>query len=184
MIPILWRYTTVRVRPSFRLPFTCEACHLVTAATVWVEASGSTTSVFIRPSEQVAASRAHAAAWTAAQRWFALTPCPRCGGPCSALAVFYADWDKQNRARKQLRFRLSVAILALTLAVAGGCAAHMRAQLGGAHGLEEGLRAAPIWLILGSIATVVVFLSMSTVRAPSRLAYVPPNVVFDPPPGS
>src|SRR5437868_5083043 len=100
-IPIVRRTVTVRVRESFRFPYQCDFCRLVTAATAWAEGIGSATMAYMAPDENAARYRAHQTAYATASSAFMQCPCPRCGSHSAVQRNMVTAWEQRAASRKQ-----------------------------------------------------------------------------------
>ena len=181
-IPIVRRTVTVRVRESFRFPYQCDFCRLVTAATAWAEGVGSATMAYLAPDQNAARYRARQMAYATAQQSFAQCPCPRCGSHSAMQRSRVAAWDKLATSRKQLRVGILIAGLALSALSAGGCGVAMVADQGVSSDSVGGAVVLAIMTIIGGLVlTAIVWAAAGPGKPPTLLPYIPPNVVFDPP---
>jgi hypothetical protein len=184
-IPIVRRTVTVRVRESYRFPYQCDFCRLVTNATAWAEGMGSATMAYLAPDENAARYRARQMAYATAQQSFVQCPCPRCGSHSAMQRGAVAAWEKLAASRKQTRFWILIIGLALSFVSAGGCSVAMVVDQGVSGDTVGGaVVLAFMTIFAGLVVTGIVWAIAGPGRKPTLLPYIPPNVVFDPPDAS
>ncbi|HEY8076110.1 MAG TPA: hypothetical protein VIF62_18415 [Labilithrix sp.] len=181
-IPIVRRTVTVRVRESYRFPYSCDFCRLVTAATAWAEGIGSATMAYVSPDENAARYRARQMAYATAQSSFMQCPCPRCGSHSAIQRNMVTAWEQRAVSRKNLRFWILIVGLAASFLLASGCSVAMVAQQGLDGDTVGGAVMLAIMTIgVGAVLTGIIWAASGPGKRPSLLPYIPPNVVFDPP---
>lgn len=184
-IPIVRRTVTVRVRQSFRFPYQCDFCRLVTAATAWAEGIGQATMAYLAPDENAARARAQQMAYSTAWSSFLQCPCPRCGSHSAQQRGAVTAWEAKAASRKKLRFGILIGGLALSFLMAAGCSGAMIADQGLYEDTVGGAVMLAIMTVIGGLVlTGIVWAAAGPGNKPVLLPYIPQNVVFDPPDAS